>query len=339
MTETLPTPQKTPIIIVTGFLGAGKTTFLRELLPLLKDEPRRPYVILNDFLNAEIDSATLRQVADEVHAISGGCVCCDSSEALNNALHQVPENIPCNVIIEANGTTDPYPLIELVMLLPRHHERFGPVIHLNVINEKRWQKRLLPWDKALERAQAATASHIITNRRLEASLRQQFRVRSELAQINPDAQRIESAQEFALILRSLSTIQQPNLETANPLGHAHHHVATRIELPAMREETLIHWLKSFPPEVLRIKGAVHLIDDAEYESCFFQRTDDDTERPYLSKGKLPKETPPCAVFIGGKLNASAIKASLQPFLASSSKSKAIEVFHNNSCHGRVQNPK
>lgn len=314
MIEALSTLKKTPIIIVTGFLGAGKTTFLRELLPLLKGSQRRPYVILNDFLNAEIDSATLRQVADEVHAISGGCVCCESSEALNNALHQVPENIPCNVIIEANGTTDPYPLIELLMLLPHHHERFGPVLNLNVINEKRWQKRLLPWDKALERAQATTASHIITNRRFEASLRQQLRVRTELAKINPHAQRIESAEEFALILSELPTAQQPNFDTANPIGHAHHHVATRVELPPMREETLIRWLKSFPPEVLRIKGAVHLIDDAEYESCFFQRTDDETERPYLSKGKLPQETPPCAVFIGGKLDAVAIEASLQQYL-------------------------
>jgi G3E family GTPase len=200
------------------------------------------------------------------------------------------------------------------MLLPRHHERFGPVIHLNVINEKRWQKRFLPWDKALERAQAATASHIITNRRIEASLRQQLRVRTELSEINPHALRVGSAQEFALSLRSLSTMPQPDLNTSQPIGHAHHHVAARIELPAMREDALIRWLKSFPSEVLRIKGAVHLIDDPEYESCFFQRTDDETERPYLSKGRLPKETPPCAVFIGGKLDAVAIMASLQPFV-------------------------
>ncbi|MBK1883761.1 GTP-binding protein [Luteolibacter pohnpeiensis] len=304
------------MVIVTGFLGAGKTTFLRELLPLLSDCARRPYVILNDFLNAEIDSATLKGVVDEVHAISAGCVCCESSDALNRTLHAIRNEPPPIVFIEANGTTDPYPLIELVTLLPRHFQRFGPVLQVNIINEKRWQKRLLPWDRSLERAQAATASHILTNRSSAASLKQQLRLRTDLSKINPHAERVLSIPDFAKVIRALSqsAIPQPELNLSAPIGHAHHHVATRIELPALREEDLIRWLVSFPAHILRIKGAVRLIN-SEHEACFFQRTDDELERPTILKGKMPETTLPCAVFIGIKLDSQAIQQSLKELLA------------------------
>lgn len=64
--------QRIPIVIVSGYLGARKTTFLREIIPQLIGSPPPPYVILNDFSNAEVDSALLRQVAPEVNPISGG---------------------------------------------------------------------------------------------------------------------------------------------------------------------------------------------------------------------------------------------------------------------------
>jgi G3E family GTPase len=42
----IPSPDRIPILIVAGFLGAGKTTFIRELLPHLANGPRAPYDIL-----------------------------------------------------------------------------------------------------------------------------------------------------------------------------------------------------------------------------------------------------------------------------------------------------
>lgn len=46
----------TPLIIIVGFLGSGKTTYLKKLLPLLSNLGIEPHVIINDYENASIDA-------------------------------------------------------------------------------------------------------------------------------------------------------------------------------------------------------------------------------------------------------------------------------------------
>ena len=48
-----------PVVVLTGFLGAGKTTLLKSLLKSCQNEDLRADVILNDFSDAELDSATV----------------------------------------------------------------------------------------------------------------------------------------------------------------------------------------------------------------------------------------------------------------------------------------
>lgn len=306
-------PERIPIVIVSGYLGAGKTTFLREIIPQLVGSPRPPYVILNDFSNAEVDSVLLRQVAPDVSPISGGCICCDSSTSLINALEAIPEDLDPIVFIEANGTTDPFPLIELLTLDIALTERFGPVYQITIINESRCQKRFFSWDKKIERAQAATASHLLTNRSEKASSKQQARVKTDLHSLNPHAVHT-TATAFIAELLVISSESTAALNPAEPIGHAHHHLALRLDLPPMREDILTRWLLSFPPEVLRIKGLVRLIDDPVDGACFFQRTDDEWGNPSIIKTFMPEGEEPCAIFIGNGMDEAKIRASLSTFI-------------------------
>ena len=304
--------ERIPIVIVSGYLGAGKTTFLREIIPQLVGSPRPPYVILNDFSNAEVDSALLRQVAPDVNPVSGGCICCDSSTSLIQALESIPTDLDPIVFIEANGTTDPFPLIELLTLDTALIERFGPIYQITVVNESRWQKRLFGWDKKIERAQATTASHLLTNRSEKASVKQQLRVKTDLHSLNPNAVRTTAA-DFIAELLTISSEPTAALNPAEPIGHAHHHLALRLDLPPMREDILVRWLRSFPPEVLRIKGVVRLIDDPIDDACFFQRTDDEWGNPSIIKTFMPEGAEPCAVFIGNGMDETKIRNSLSTF--------------------------
>ncbi len=47
----------TPLLLVTGFLGSGKTSLLRRLLPRLNDAGLATHVVLQDFVNAVLDKA------------------------------------------------------------------------------------------------------------------------------------------------------------------------------------------------------------------------------------------------------------------------------------------
>ena len=75
-----------PLVLFTGILGAGKTTFLRTLLPVLNRLGIPARVVINDYHNAAVDAATLAHLTDEVTAVSGSCVCCDSRDELFDAL-------------------------------------------------------------------------------------------------------------------------------------------------------------------------------------------------------------------------------------------------------------
>lgn len=72
---------KTPITIVTGFLGSGKTTFLSNYVKYLLRKNENPSIIVNEYGNLDVDSAALSDDV-EVASILNGCVCCDLQQDL-----------------------------------------------------------------------------------------------------------------------------------------------------------------------------------------------------------------------------------------------------------------
>src|SRR5436853_6086326 len=63
-----------PVTIVTGFLGAGKTTLVRRFLD--RPEGRDTAVIVNEFGAVGIDDALIRASTDDVALLGNGCICC-----------------------------------------------------------------------------------------------------------------------------------------------------------------------------------------------------------------------------------------------------------------------
>src|SRR4029453_1206619 len=95
----------TPLVLLVAFLGSGKTTFLKALLPLLKEQCVVPRVIINDYQNAEVDAEQLAALVDRVEAISGSCVCCSSRDDLVRALEGFEHGESRGVIVETKRTT------------------------------------------------------------------------------------------------------------------------------------------------------------------------------------------------------------------------------------------
>jgi G3E family GTPase len=303
-----PSPDRIPILIVAGFLGAGKTTFIRELLPRLANGPRAPYVILNDFLNAAIDAFTLKGLGAEIQGLAAGCVCCDDTGSLISAILRVPVSIRPIIIIEANGTTDPYRLIETLTLTADLRDVVGPILQVTVINGSRWGKRWLPGDKHTERAQVRTASAILTNRSEAAPDKQKRRLRDDLMELNPRAPRLDAETFVELLLRETAADTLPAPDTSDPMPHAHHHVAVHLVPPVMSEELLRQWLLALPRDILRVKGLARI---SEQEMCYFNRTDDPFEAPRIIKVRAQEGMEPAAVFIGPGLNEESLRGSFR----------------------------
>src|SRR5262249_35824456 len=76
-----------PVTVVTGFLGAGKTTLVRHFLTT--PQGRGTAVVINEYGAVGIDDALVRGTADEVALIGNGCVCCIARTDLQVALRRL----------------------------------------------------------------------------------------------------------------------------------------------------------------------------------------------------------------------------------------------------------
>jgi cobalamin biosynthesis protein CobW len=109
---------KTPVTIVTGFLGAGKTTLIRHLLA--NAGGRRLALIINEFGDVGVDGDLLKGCADAacpkeaIIELANGCICCtvadDFAPAMTALIAREPK--PDHIVVETSGLALPKPLIK-----------------------------------------------------------------------------------------------------------------------------------------------------------------------------------------------------------------------------------
>lgn len=101
-----------PTLLVTGALGAGKTTLINALLQVAHG--RRLAAIVNDFGLINIDEVLLSGTGNPVYGLKNGCICCSLQGDLLRTIHSV---LACGrpidgIVIEASGVSDPRGIIE-----------------------------------------------------------------------------------------------------------------------------------------------------------------------------------------------------------------------------------
>lgn len=104
-----------PILLVTGFLGAGKTTVVNHLLA--HAEGRRIAAVVNDFGAINIDAELIAGASDGVVSLANGCICCslegDLLRTLSALLRRDPR--PDHIVIETSGVADPADIVRNLM--------------------------------------------------------------------------------------------------------------------------------------------------------------------------------------------------------------------------------
>ncbi len=108
---------KIPTTVVTGFLGAGKTTLIRHMLE--NANGKRIALIINEFGDLGVDGDILKGCGDEtcteddIMELSNGCICCTVADEFIPTMQKLLErdNPPDHIVIETSGLALPQPLV------------------------------------------------------------------------------------------------------------------------------------------------------------------------------------------------------------------------------------
>ncbi len=97
-----------PALIISGYLGSGKTTLVGHLLREAQAEGVRLAIISNEFGDTGIDKALLEAGEDGFVELDGGCVCCKLSDALGETLQTILSQVePDRLVLETSGVALP----------------------------------------------------------------------------------------------------------------------------------------------------------------------------------------------------------------------------------------
>lgn len=232
MSESL--PEIIPIVIITGFLGAGKTTFLNSCLTdnTLKDAA----IIVNEFGDIAIDHDLVRTNSRQIMITTTGCICCTVSSDVRSSLFELFEanktgEIPyfSRVIIETTGLADPAPIINA--LTPGAIQAFGLRDH---VVAKRFRLAsiiccvdAITGEASLNHAfeaikQVAFASSILLTKTdlfsSDSSIKINHALKEILASINPAAQILERGTTGSFFMRCFEETYSPKHQSEDILG-------------------------------------------------------------------------------------------------------------------------
>lgn len=218
---------KTKVDIISGFLGAGKTTFIRKLLQeALKGE--KVVLIENEFGEMGIDGGFLKDAGIEIREMNAGCICCslvgDFSASLKEILSQYA---PDRVIIEPSGVGKLSDVMQAVEDVEKELEveNNSAVTVVDVKKCRIYRKNF----GEFYQNQVQFASTIVLSRTDIAEQNQIDEAVAQIRELNPSAKIITtpiselSGKQLLLLLEEAVDLKEELLKEEAEAQHHHHH--------------------------------------------------------------------------------------------------------------------
>ena len=252
-----------PVLVLTGYLGAGKTTVLNHVLAT---GGGRVGVVINDFGDVNVDAGLVAGHVAEPLSIAGGCLCCLQDPAqLDDALRTLsrPALDLDAIVIEGSGIAEPPALLQLVLGSTVDSVRFGGLVEVvDAAHVPHAEQR--GWDLAQH---VKAAALVLLTKTDVAEPHESARVRERIAQANPHAMVLDApwgAVDPRLFFDAAERAvpeggQLPLWELGTAGGHAHHvhHRAASLDVPATVDPAALADLLEDPPaQVYRVKAVV-----------------------------------------------------------------------------------
>lgn len=121
--------NKTPVLLLTGYLGSGKTTLVNRILT--NSRGIKFAVIVNDIGEVNIDASLIQKGGvvgmndDSLVALQNGCICCTLKMDLVEQLHQIIAQKRFDyIVIEASGICEPAPIAQTICSIPHMEEKY-----------------------------------------------------------------------------------------------------------------------------------------------------------------------------------------------------------------------
>lgn len=216
--EPLSPIQKLPVTVLSGFLGAGKTSLLNHVLA--NREGLRVAVIVNDMSEVNIDSrlveshAALNRVDEKLVEMSNGCICCTLREDLLIEVGNLAREGRFDyLLIESTGISEPMPVAATFSFADEAGKSLGEIAHIDtmvtVIDGEKFLEDYESIDSLAERHlalgeddernladllidQVEFANVLVINKTDRMSTAEIGRLREILRRLNPEARIIES---------------------------------------------------------------------------------------------------------------------------------------------------
>ncbi len=289
-----------PVALLTGFLGSGKTTVLNHLVQ--QPELQQTLVLINEFGEIGLDHLLVAHGRDDVVVeMSSGCLCCtirgDLAATLRDALWRFARGGRTwfdRVVIETTGLADPGPILHTLMMEPTIAGRYrldGVITTIDAVNGMDTLDRQFESVK-----QAAVADRLLLTKTDLAEADTVERLERRLRELNPaapiqhvrqgvvdptilDIGLYDPASKTPDVQSWLRAEAYDNPEPAHPLHHEHakhghdinrhderiRAVCLTLDKP-VRRLMFDLWLEILMqikgPDLLRIKGIVHIADAA-----------------------------------------------------------------------------
>ena len=258
-----------PVIIITGFLGSGKTSLLRRLLPLCGEAGVRPALVINEVGKVDVDGELLADLHAEQVRLVGGCVCCTLQAQLTETIHDVlARQMGDLVLIECSGLSNPLDVLGALSVPALLRE--VAVSHIVcLLDAPRADKVLQVAEVA--KAQIAAADLIVLNKADLLPEDGRHAVEALTSRLAPRAELAWTSFGDLGRERLLQLLTDPApVRPAVPPGHHHDHGEHAHSLPAsfctaafalptgVSSAAMARLLAALPDSVIRAKGFAHL---------------------------------------------------------------------------------
>jgi G3E family GTPase len=312
-------PTYLPVILISGFLGAGKTAFIRHLLTAAKELPLKVALVVNEFGDVDVDSYLLENYGAEfIASIAGGCACCGGQNDLMETLEEIsarPQTErPEVILIEASGAADPLALID-VITAPSLLNSVRLAAMVAVADASRLDDLHGALGPILQN-QLQLADPIILNK-IDLIADSQSAL-ATIKSFHPEAQMLPASQGKI----DAETFWQKVLLSEKVLlteGRAHSHFACQSVLCPLphpvSKEKLEATLKQLPANVFRVKGFVRLRGESTLQLLQYTSGGNYRDYHFAPFYMMPGATEPkCAlVILGSGLDEKELQKYFSPF--------------------------